>query len=98
MTATSHHYQTSANFRSPIDDQLYDLLQALVSKCESIEAYAKYEQDSDGEARSLFQQLGEQDSQAAGKLLDALRTKLGTPTARYTSTRVRPFPVNRGGA
>ena len=41
QTTTSHHYQSTAGHRSPVDDQLYDLLQALVSKCEAIEAYAK---------------------------------------------------------
>jgi len=77
QTATSHHYQSSAGHRSPVDDQMYDLLQALVSKCEAIEAYAKYEQDSDDQGRQLFQQLGEQDARAAEQLLEALRTKLG---------------------
>ncbi|HET9416868.1 MAG TPA: hypothetical protein VFP30_04930 [Candidatus Limnocylindria bacterium] len=75
---TSHHYRSSgAQIQSPVDDQLYDLLQALVSKCEAIEAYAKYEQDSDDQGRQLFQQLGEQDARAAEQLLEALRTKLG---------------------
>ena len=78
QTTTTHHYQSSAGHRSPVDDQLYDLLQALVSKCESIEAYAKYEEDSDDQGRQLFQQLGQQDARAAQQLLDALRTKLGT--------------------
>jgi len=78
QTATSHHFQSSAGHRSPVDDQLYDLLQALVSKCEAIEAYAKYEQDSDDQGRQLFQQLGEQDVRAAEQLLDALRTKLSS--------------------
>ena len=77
QTTTSHHYQSSAGHRSPVDDQLYDLLQALVSKCESIEAYAKYEEDSDDQQRQLFQQLGEQDARAAEQLLEALRAKLG---------------------
>lgn len=78
QTATTHHYQSSAGHRSPVDDQLYDLLQALVSKCEAIEAYAKYEEDSDDEGRRLFQQLGQQDARAAEQLLDALRTRLGS--------------------
>ena len=77
QTATTHHYQSSAGHRSPVDDQLYDLLQALVSKCEAIEAYAKYEEDSDDQGRQLFQQLGQQDVRAAEQLLEALRTKLG---------------------
>lgn len=80
QTMTSHHYQSAAGHRSPVDDQLYDLLQALVSKCEAIEAYAKYEQDSDDEGRRLFQQLGEQDARAAEQLLDALRMKIGGST------------------
>jgi hypothetical protein len=67
----------SGSFQSPVDDQLYNLMQALVSKCEAIEAYAKYEQDSDDQGRQLFQQLGEQDARAAEQLLEALRTKLG---------------------
>jgi hypothetical protein len=80
QTATSHHYQSSAGHRSPVDDQLYDLLQALVSKCEAIEAYAKYEQDSDDQGRRLFEELGQQDVRAAEQLLDALRMKLGAST------------------
>ncbi len=76
QTATGHH-RSSTGFQNPVDDQLYDLLQALVSKCEAIEAYAKYEEDSDDEGRQLFQQLGQQDVRAAEQLLDALRTKLG---------------------
>jgi hypothetical protein len=81
QTATTHHYQSSAGFRSPVDNQTYDLLQALVSKCEAIEAYAKYEEDSDDQGRSLFQQLGQQDAEAAQQLLDALRTRLGSSAA-----------------
>ncbi len=80
QTATSHHYQSSAGHRSPVDDQLYDLLQALVSKCEAIEAYAKYEQDSDDQGRRLFEELGQQDVRAAEQLLDALRMKLRVST------------------
>jgi len=77
QTMTSHHYQTSGSYRSPVDDQLYDLLQALVSKCEAIEAYAKYEQDADGEMRELFQSMGEQEAQQAEQLLEAVRKRLG---------------------
>jgi hypothetical protein len=80
QTATTHHYQSSG-YQSPVDDQLYDLLQALVSKCEAIEAYAKYEQDSDEEGRSLFQQLGQQDVRAAEELLEALRRRLGSSSS-----------------
>jgi rubrerythrin len=76
QTQTTHHYRSSGDIRSPIDDQLYDLLQALTSKCEAIEAYAKYEEDADGEAKTLFQELARDDTRHAERLLDALRTKL----------------------
>ena len=76
QTQSSHHYRGSGTFQSPVDDQMYDLLQALVSKCEAIEAYAKYEEDSDEQGRQLFQSLAQQDVQAAEQLLDALRTRL----------------------
>jgi hypothetical protein len=75
---TSHHYRSSgAQIQSPVDDQLYDLLQAIVSKCEGIEAYAKYEEDADEQNRRLFQELAQQDVQQVERLLDALRMQLG---------------------
>jgi hypothetical protein len=74
---TSHHYRSgTSDIRSPIDDQLYDLLQALTSKCEAIEAYAKYEEDADGEAKQLFQELAREDTKHAERLLETLRTQL----------------------
>ena len=73
---TSHHYRSSGGIQSPIDDQLYDLLQAIVSKCEAIEAYAKYEEDADGEAKQLFQELARDDTRHAERLLETLRTRL----------------------
>ena len=73
----SGHHRSSTGFQNPIDDQLYDLLQALVSKCEALEAYAKYEQDADDETRQLFQRLGTDDARHAEELLQALRSRLG---------------------
>ena len=73
---TSHHFRSSSGIQSPVDDQLYDLLQALTSKCEAIEAYAKYEEDAEGEAKQLFQELARDDIRHAERLLEALRTKL----------------------
>lgn len=75
QTATSHH-RTSSGFANPIDDQLYDLLQALVSKCEALEAYAKYEDDADEQARQLFHRMGSDDARHAQELLDTLRERL----------------------
>jgi hypothetical protein len=73
---TSHHYRSAGDIQSPIDDQLYDLLQALTSKCEAIEAYAKYEEDADGEERQLFQELARDDTAHAERLVEALRNRL----------------------
>jgi rubrerythrin len=73
---TTHHYRSAGGISSPIDDQLYDLLQAITSKCEAIEAYAKYEEDADGEAKSLFQELARDDTRHAERLLEVLRTRL----------------------
>ena len=72
----SHHYRSSGGIQSPIDDQLYDILQALTSKCEAIEAYAKYEEDADGEVKQLFQELAQEDIRHAERLLETLRSKI----------------------
>jgi hypothetical protein len=77
QTATTSHHQSSTAFENPIDDQLYDILQALVSKAEALEAYAKYEQDADDQDRQLFQTLGRDDAEHARRLLDALKRRLG---------------------
>lgn len=73
---TSHHYRSAGGIQSPVDDQLYDLLQALTSKCEAIEAYAKYEEDAAGDAKQLFQELARDDTKHAERLLETLRTRL----------------------
>ena len=75
---TSHHYTSTGEVRSPVDNQTYDLLQALTSKCEAIEAYAKYEEDADGEVRQLFQSLANDEARHAEQLLEALRGRLSS--------------------
>ena len=72
----SHHYRSSGGIQSPVDDQMYDLLQALTSKCEAIEAYAKYEDDAEGDAKQLFQELARDDIAHAERLVEALRNRL----------------------
>jgi rubrerythrin len=72
---TGHHYRTDS-IQSPIDDQLYDLLQTLTSKCEAIETYAKYEDDATGEAKQVFQEIARDDIRHAERLLGVLRTQL----------------------
>jgi rubrerythrin len=76
QTTTTSHHRTSSGFQNPVDDQLYDLLQALVSKCEALEAYATYEEDADEQAAQLFRQMGTQDAEHARQLLDKLRERL----------------------
>jgi hypothetical protein len=72
MERTSTMSQTG----SPVDNQTYNLLQALTSKLEAIEAYQKYAQDG-GEGAQIFREMGEQDRRHAEQLLDALTRRLG---------------------
>ena len=68
MSASSDTYQ------SPVDDFTYDLLQALTSKLEAIEAYNMYAEDEQGS--DLFRQLAAEDRQHAERLLEALKERL----------------------
>lgn len=56
-----------------VDDSTYDLLQALTSKLEAIEAYEQYATDPGGE---IFNQLVTDEREHARLLLDALRSRL----------------------
>jgi rubrerythrin len=59
---------------SPVDDATYNLLQALTSKLEAIEAYEMYaEQDDEG----VFSELLEDERRHAERLLQALRRRMG---------------------
>lgn len=60
---------------SPVDNVTYDLLQALTSKLEGIEAYRMYADDG-SEAAELFGRLAEEDRFQARVLLEALRARL----------------------
>lgn len=60
---------------SPVDDITYDLLQALTSKLEAIEAYQMYADDG-GEAAELFERLAAEDGEHAKQLLEELRQRL----------------------
>ena len=59
---------------SPVDNATYNLLQALTSKLEAIEAYNKYAADSDG--TGIFERLAREDAEHAKDLLSELRKKL----------------------
>ncbi len=60
---------------SPVDDATYNLLQALTSKLEAIEAYQMYaEQDDEG----IFEELAQDERKHAERLYEVLRRRLGT--------------------
>ncbi len=64
---------TTGVANSPVDDATYNLLQALTSKLEAIEAYEMYvEQDEDG----VFEELIEDERRHAEKLYSALQTRM----------------------
>jgi hypothetical protein len=69
-------HATTTPTMSPVDDATYDLLQALTSKLEAIEAYQLYAEDEG--VKDLFEQLGRDEVQHAEALLDALRQRLAT--------------------
>jgi hypothetical protein len=59
---------------SPVDDATYNVLQALTSKLEAIEAYELYaEQDDSG----VFSELIEDERRHAEMLLRSLKQRLG---------------------
>jgi hypothetical protein len=74
MNAQSRSMSDTSVAASPVDDHTYNVLQALTSTLESIEAYETYQEDDDGE---LFGRLLEDERQHANLLLDELRTRIG---------------------
>ncbi|HKG57778.1 MAG TPA: hypothetical protein VKA85_11070 [Candidatus Limnocylindrales bacterium] len=60
---------------SPVDDATYNILQALTSKLEAIEAYEMYaEQDDQG----VFSELLDDERRHAEKLYGALQERIGS--------------------
>ena len=72
-TGTEGRVEGSSVRESPVDDRTYNLLQALTSKLEAIEAYEIYEQDDD---TGLFTDLLREERSHAERLLDELRRSL----------------------
>lgn len=62
--------------QSPVDDATYNLMQALTSKLEAIEAYETYREDGDEADRQLFEDLLRDERQHADRLLGALRNRM----------------------
>jgi hypothetical protein len=73
-TTVQDSQPTTSVAQSPVDDATYDLLQALTSKLEAIEAYQVYAEDDD--VRELFERLGRDEVEHAEALLEALRGRL----------------------
>ncbi len=65
---------TSGATDSPVDDATYNLLQALTSKLEAIEAYQVYAEDEG--VKELFERLGRDEMAHAEALLEAQRDRL----------------------
>ena len=63
------HQSTGQGVGSPISNEAYNLISALHSKLEGLEAYRKYAQDGDNQ---LWQQLTQQDVQAVQQLVGEL--------------------------
>jgi rubrerythrin len=59
---------------SPVEDATYNLLQALTSKLEAIEAYEMYASD---DPENVFGTLIEDERRHASQLYEALRRRMG---------------------
>jgi rubrerythrin len=59
----------------PVDNATYNLLQTLTSKLEAIEAYHKYMNDADQQTKQYFQQMMQQESDHARRLLGMLKER-----------------------
>ncbi len=66
---TGQSGQQSQGVGSPISNEAYNVLSALHSKLEGLEAYRKYSQDGD---QQIWQQLSQQDTQAVQTLVGEL--------------------------
>ena len=60
---------TTQGIGSPISNEAYNVLSALQSKLEGLEAYRKYSQDGNSQ---IWQQLSQQDNQAVQTLVGEL--------------------------
>ena len=77
MQETQSRSMPDARRASPVDDVTYDLLQALTSKLEDIEAYRMYADDG-ADTAALFETLAADERRHAEQLLHALRARLGS--------------------
>lgn len=73
----------TGNVGSPISNEAYNVISALQSKLEGLEAYRKYAKDS---SSALWRELSNDESQCVAKLVDELerlvhdgKFRVGTP-------------------
>ena len=66
---TNQGGQPAQGVGSPISNEAYNVVTALHSKLEGLEAYRKYSRDGD---QQLWQQLSQQDNQAVETLVQEL--------------------------
>ena len=59
------------NEQTIVDNEVYNVLSSLLNKLQGLAAYDKYVQDG-GNSSSIFQELKQQDEQAARRLLEQL--------------------------
>ena len=59
------------NEQTIVDNEVYNVLSSLLNKLQGLAAYDKYVQDG-GSSSSIFQELKQQDEQAARRLLEQL--------------------------
>lgn len=67
--------ESGQSIQSPLSNAQYNLMQALVSKLEAIEAYEKYRQDGGGQG--IWERLLDDERRHAEDLLQALQRELG---------------------
>ena len=67
--------ETQVNASSPVDDRTYNVMQALVSKLEAIEAYRQYAEDDGGQ---VFGQLIADEVRHAELLMEELKACLAS--------------------
>jgi hypothetical protein len=68
------HAGTASPATSPVDDRTYNLLQALTSTLEALDAYEMYAQED--ENGGVFAELLGEERRHADRLLDELRASL----------------------
>ena len=65
--------ETASRTTSPVDNGTYNVMQALVSKLEAIEAYGRYAKDDGGD---IFRELLEEERDHADRLLERLKERI----------------------